>query len=310
MPGKAMINITVVTCNRLSLTKICLESLYAMTREEHVVTVVDNGSTDGTRPFLEDFVRDKPHMRIIALRRNMGVAVAANVGWAAVDADFYLKLDNDIRILRPDWLEALLRILRDPTDRGPEAGIVGHRVIPWHGGTVLPLRNNTSILSSFGCNGACVLIPRRTHERLGFWNEDYGKYGFEDLEYGNRVLLLDQLIGYHPEDGFVRHLGYADDGVIDAAYERFKKSCHESQTTGQKLYLVNKFLFESGVRPLYVQRRYLPAEGSDGTRFTLNPEYVPITRLQNEILGKIEYSVDGDKIALDLKYLLGLSDAE
>lgn len=309
MSGKTMINITVVTCNRLSLTKRCLESLYALTREEHVVTVVDNASADGTRSFVEDFVRDKPHMRLIALRRNMGVAVAANVGWASVDADFYLKLDNDIQILRPDWLQALLRILRDPPGRKSEVGIVGHRVIPWHSGTVLPLRNSACMLSSFGCNGACVLIPRQTHKQLGFWNEDYGKYGFEDLEYGNRVLLLGQLIGYHPEDGFVRHLGYADESVIDQAYERFKKSCHESPTTGQKLYLINKFLFESGVRPLYVQRRYLPA-GADGTRFLVNPAYAAITRLQNELLGKIDYSVDADRIALDLKKLLGHSGAQ
>jgi len=153
-----------------------------------------------------------------------------------------------------------------------------------------------------------VLVPRSTHERFGFWNEDYGKYGFEDLEYSDRVRLKGGRVGYLPEEGLVRHLGFAGGAVI-AAYEREKKSAAKSAKQGEALYVLNKFLFANGIRDVRVDRRYLPRPGTAGEdksiRFALNERYLPITRLQRAYVGKISYRGLPEGIELDLSALQG-----
>ena len=89
-------HIGVVTWNRLELTRLCLSSLLQLTPPGYSLTVVDNGSTDGTQEYLLSLASAHPHVRLHLLRRNMGVAVASNLAWDDADeADYYVKLDNE-----------------------------------------------------------------------------------------------------------------------------------------------------------------------------------------------------------------------
>jgi len=87
------INISIVTYNRLSLTRLCLESLFSKTHGNYTVHIVDNNSTDGTAAYLKDIAAKQDRAKVIFLGRNYGPAVAANYAWAALDADYYVKLD-------------------------------------------------------------------------------------------------------------------------------------------------------------------------------------------------------------------------
>lgn len=289
------VNITVVTHQRLALTRLCLESLLPTLVGKAVrVTVVDNGSSDGSREYLAALAGNWPQMVVHLLPRNMGVAVAANYGWADCDADYYLKLDNDIEILKADWLDTLLAI----ADANPDLGQVGYCCCSWHEAETVTLHSGQRFHSGEACNGACVLIPRRVHEELGFWNEDYGLYGYEDLDYSHRALLRGYRIGYVDDDAAVAHRGLERD--VDERREETKKRSLDSLIAGEKLYLLNAFLFEEKIRDLYVPRKYLPGGSKGGIRFFMDPAYKPILRLQQTLLDKVTYTVDGDRISLDL----------
>jgi hypothetical protein len=278
-------NITVVTHNRCDLTVRTLDSLLARTQGKFVVNVVDNGSGDGTREYLRSLARaDK--VRIHLLRRNMGVAVAANLGWAAVRAPYYVKLDNDVEILDGTWLERLLGTMR----RNPEIGMAGYRLCDWpHRREAVALPAGERFIACGTCNGGCAAIPETVHEQLGFWVEDYGKYGFEDQDYSDRVIGLGLLAGYVDEaDGILNHAGF-EPGTMDPSRETEKKQSTESLVHGKQMYVLNRFLFENGLRPLYAQRRYLSVASGDTVRFAPNPAYVPITKIQREYVGKIRY---------------------
>lgn len=289
------VNITVVTHGRLPLTRVCLESLLPTVRGKDVrVTVVDNASKDGSREYLQDIAARHEAVRLHRFERNMGVAVAANYGWADADADYFMKLDNDIEILRPDWLEKLLAVM----DANPCLGLAGYCHCAWHERTPVRLPSGHEFLESPGCNGACILIPRHIHAEFGFWNEDYGLYGYEDLDYNVRVLHRGYRIGYVDDDAATRHLGAVRAG--DDGREAAKKRSIASVIGGEKLYLLNKFLFEEGVRDMNVPRKYLPETREGRPRFHLNGAYKPILRLQQELLAKVGYTVDGDRVSLDL----------
>ena len=289
-------HIGIVTWNRLDLTRLCLTSLLAQTPPGYTLTVVDNGSTDGTPRYLTELAEAHPHMRPRLLKRNMGVAVASNLAWDDADtADYFIKLDNDVEIRDPHWLERLTGMLAADL----RLGMAGYRLCPWHEGAPLLLADNTHALSVACCNGACACIPRAVHEKLGFWNEGYGRYGYEDLEYSWRARQTGYLLAYAPHEDAVRHLG-AEPERLDIDMENSKLSSRTAALSGTRAYLMYLLLFEKGIIPLKVGRKYLPVEGPDGLSFSLNPEHKALQRLLSRMIQTVEVSQTGDISCLNL----------
>lgn len=90
-----------ITYNRLELTKKTIDSFYQKTGVDYHV-FVDNGSTDGTREFLQDYNH-------IAFEENQGIAYAFATACKSIpEADYVLKLDNDIETVTPGIIETML----------------------------------------------------------------------------------------------------------------------------------------------------------------------------------------------------------
>ncbi|WP_411330035.1 glycosyltransferase family 2 protein [Desulfovibrio desulfuricans] len=290
-------HIGVVCWNRLELTRLCLTSLLQKTPPGYGLTVVDNGSTDGTKEFLQSLASAHPHMRLHLLRRNMGVAVASNLAWDdAANADFYVKLDNDVEVLDPQWLNRLMRMLTD----NPRLGMVGYKLCAKHEGTPLTLADGSPSLEVICCNGACACIPHAVHELLGFWNEGFGRYGYEDLEYSWRARRAGYTLAYAPQQDALRHHG-TEPEFIDPEQERGKLSSHTSDISGTKAYLLYLLLYEQGVIPLKMGRKYLPSQDPEGLTFSLNPAHKALQRLMVRLINSVDTSQQGDLSQLDLR---------
>lgn len=293
------LTITIVTRDRLPLTKTCLASLMpTIAGKDVTVCIVDNGSTDGSVEYLRSFVRDYPQIRLILLPRNMGVSVGANLGWASFPAEYYMKLDNDIEIREPGWLDRLLDFSRANND----TAMVGYRYFERHEMHPVRLAGDETFWASVCCNGGVALVPRRISAVCGYWCEDYGVYGHTDVDYSNRAKLGGFHVGYLANDNTIAHLGYERD--IDVKLEALKFAVRTREETGRKLYLLNKFLYEEGVRGIYVDRRFLPDFSGDTVRFSVNPAYVGIIKLQTYLLERVSYALEGgDVVSLNLSEL-------
>ena len=290
-------HIGVVCWNRLELTRLCLTSLLQRTPPGYGLTVVDNGSTDGTKEFLQSLASAHPHMRLHLLRRNMGVAVASNLAWDDdANADFYVKLDNDVEVLDPQWLNRLMRMLTD----NPRLGMVGYKLCAKHEGTPLTLADGSPSLEVICCNGACACIPHAVHEQLGFWNEGFGRYGYEDLDFSWRARRAGYTLAYAPQQDALRHHG-TEPEFIDPEQERGKLSSHTSDISGTKAYLLYLLLYEQGVIPLKMGRKYLPSQDPEGLTFSLNPAHKALQRLMVRLINSVDTSQQGDLSQLDLR---------
>ncbi len=290
-------HIGVVTWNRLALTRLCLESLLAKTPPGYGLTVVDNASNDGTREYLYTLAQSHPHMRIRFLERNMGVAVASNLSWDdAADADYFVKLDNDVEILDPYWLNRLTDVMTS----NPTIGPAGYQLCPWHKGHPLILANGNTVLAVPCCNGACCCIPAALHEKLGFWNEGYGRYGYEDLEYSWRALRAGYTPIYAIAPDAVRHHG-AEPARLDLKQESIKKTSRTASLSGTKAYLLYLLLFDKGILPLKMERKYLPVEGLKGVSFAFNPAHKAVQRLLLNLVNTVDITSEGELSRLDLR---------
>jgi glycosyltransferase involved in cell wall biosynthesis len=91
-----------ITYNRLELTKKTVDSFQNKTTVDYHL-FIDNGSTDGTIEWLEDYNH-------ILLEKNYGIAYAFREAVRTLEGfDFVLKLDNDIETVTEDIISKMLK---------------------------------------------------------------------------------------------------------------------------------------------------------------------------------------------------------
>ncbi len=115
MPGpgnEGLISVVVVNWNGMAYIGECLDSIEAQTYPQVERLVVDNGSTDGSVPWLRSRCGDS--WRLIELSSNRGFAGGVNAGILASHGEFIALLNNDA-VADRDWLAELAACMAEPS---------------------------------------------------------------------------------------------------------------------------------------------------------------------------------------------------
>jgi len=118
------IDLVTTTYYRKKLTEKCLEHLWRRTKTPYRLTVVDNGSKDGTVKFLTDKYGGEID-NLILLDRNYGLEYARNTALRHIHSEYCVFFDNDLLVpdLEPDWLSRQLELMK----KYPEYGCIALR---------------------------------------------------------------------------------------------------------------------------------------------------------------------------------------
>lgn len=269
-----IINITIPTFNRLELTKKCIFSLKKYTNIPHVVTVVDNNSTDGTQDFLVNLKENGMIDYLYLLDQNMGVSCASNFGFDTNPTPLYMKLDNDMEVTQNKWLLDILELWAN----NPEVAILG----PSLGRSKdsyneYTLKSGTKVFTTTAnLAGAATIISRDVFNRLGYWNEDYGLYGEEDADYSHRAKLANYLLICFESGGKLVHHG-TEQNTLDE-YKEFKTLQRNKNLTPTKVanrFATYSYLYDQKILSLRCERRYIPiAAGDYKVTFIVNNDFI------------------------------------
>ena len=104
MEADPFVDIVIPTWNGRELLEPCLKSIVGQSYKRFQITVVDNGSTDGTVSFLQE---EFPDVQVVSFPVNTGFSVAVNAGIQAGTHPLIFLLNNDTE-LAPDCLEQLV----------------------------------------------------------------------------------------------------------------------------------------------------------------------------------------------------------
>jgi GT2 family glycosyltransferase len=221
MPGERELPpmyVIVVNYNGWRDTIECLESVLASDAPRIEVLICENGSTDGSLERLVEWEKKArsthgEKVRIIDCRANLGFAGANNVGLRYVltrESDAHVLLLNNDAVVSP----TAIREMQMLAESSETIGAVGCTILQYHapelietlGGATLSRITGMSALiangarmngsldpsrfrrssSAYFTSGCCMLIPRRTLDRVGLMDERYFLYG-EDADWGLRI---------------------------------------------------------------------------------------------------------------------------
>lgn len=223
----------------------CLESLFTLTtHKSYEVIVVDTGSTEPETFALYASYDNNSQFRVIYDQQKFNFSRVCNVGAKSAIGDILLFLNNDTKVLVPDWLQLMLQWFELPMVGAVGAKLLYPNGTIQHAGVIVGVNNLAdnflphmpeNCMTIFGSDswyrnflavtGACLMIPRKLFWKVNGFDEKY-LLNFSDVQlcldlvsHGYQVVYTPQVRLVHHESLTHRHNIPPQD--TDLAYQRF-----------------------------------------------------------------------------------------
>jgi len=212
-PIREKTSIIIPVLNQLRYTKMCLENIFRYTNGDFEIIVVNNGSKDGTKEYLEQ----NQKTRSIHNQENLGFARAINQGISMATGEYIVVLNNDC-LVSEEWLERMIWVAQEEkigvvgvmsnfvgSSQLIEADIKKLEAIPQFAQKVC-LEKHHCFFYVKRVAGLCMLIKKEVIDKIGGFDPRFGIGSFEDDDFCLRALLS----GYKnaiAQDVFVYHFG-------------------------------------------------------------------------------------------------------
>ncbi|MBZ5498517.1 MAG: glycosyltransferase family 2 protein [Acidobacteriia bacterium] len=208
---KGLVSVIVVNWNGLAYLGECLDSIEGQSYLATELLVIDNGSTDGSRPWLQARCGEK--WRLIELASNLGFAGGVNAGIRASQGEFVALLNNDA-VADSNWLANLAACMENPEVGMAASKIlfyeqrqiidkVGHLLYPdglnrGRGAGDVDRGQHDRSDDVFFPDGCAALYRRSMLEDIGMFDEQFFAYG-DDADLGLRARWRGWICRYAPE---------------------------------------------------------------------------------------------------------------
>ncbi len=220
--------VSVIVPNRDSpaLVRTCVAGLLTGTDYPRLdVVIVDNGTTDPETLALYASLGGDPRVRVLERPGPFNFSGLTNAGVAASGGELLLLLNNDIEMIAPGWLSAMVdeavrpgvgavgtRLLY-PDGRIQHAGVVvglgGEAGHPYRGrpaGTPDRMGRPAVPHEVSAVTGACLLVSRAAYDAVGGLDEARFPVSFNDIDlclklrrHGLRNIQVPHAVLYHHE---------------------------------------------------------------------------------------------------------------
>ena len=169
--------ITFACLNQIEYTKQCVDSLIASGIDLSRVCVVDNGSTDGTREYLQTI----PFGAVILNKQNLGCGVAWNQGALALQAEWTVVMNNDV-ICPAGWLENLIAAAQEHhLQIASPALLEGALDYDFANFSAEAMTKMRHALRPGEAHGVCMLIHASVWQKSGYFYSVPRLLGHEDV---------------------------------------------------------------------------------------------------------------------------------
>ena len=186
---RPLVSIIIPTRDKQPLLETTLESIWSRTGyDRYEIIVVDNESRD--RDAVRYLASLSPRCQVHRWSRPFNYSAINNFGVRHSHGEQLLFLNNDVEVIQPDWITAMLEHAQRP-----DVGAVGARLLygdgriqhagvvvginrvaanafrSWPGETTGNLRLADLTRNCSAVTGACMMVPRRIFDEVGGFDE-------------------------------------------------------------------------------------------------------------------------------------------
>jgi O-antigen biosynthesis protein len=220
------ITAVIPTGGKLHLLRPCLDDLLERTDYPNLeILLVDNSSENAVAELVAELTPHHPNVRrIVDDRKPFNFPGLINNAVAQVTTPYVLMLNDDITVIDPGWLRAMMEHAQRP-----EVGVVGAKLLYpddtiQHAGVVLgPFGGSVHVFKRLpgadpgyfdlpdavrNCSAvtfACALIDRALFERLGGMDAEHFPVAFNDVDFCLRAREAGYEVIYTPHATLYHH---------------------------------------------------------------------------------------------------------
>lgn len=173
--------VVVGTYNRINYLKKCLDSLLRLDFSEYEIIIVNDGSADGTKEFLDSLHNDR--IKVFHHEHNRGASIARNTGIEHAQGNIIVFTDDDC-VVDKNWLKELLYGFTDESI-GLVIGQIFYINKHYHGYFPERLVSNKDAKWPMTAN---VAYRKKVFEVCGGFDERFFYYNNEDSEMAIRAV--------------------------------------------------------------------------------------------------------------------------
>ncbi|MBO8130497.1 MAG: glycosyltransferase [Candidatus Marinimicrobia bacterium] len=211
------VSVITLTFNGIEYTKMFFKYLLKNTSGSYEVIVVDNGSSDGTREYLDYLSNNYSHVKVILNNTNVGFSKGANQGLSFANGKYLMVINNDV-LVPPEWLEKMIK----PFEIDESIGLVGP-LTNWISGLQMVENvqyENPEDFEEYAMRisearkykytprrriaGFAMMINRRLYDAIGGFDENFVGGNYEDDDYclraskaGFKIVVAENVFMHH-----------------------------------------------------------------------------------------------------------------
>lgn len=219
------VSVVVATRDRVELLRTCVQGVLEQTAYPDLELIIaDNDSRDPeTLLFMQESERD-PRVRVVRWPHPFNYSAINNFAAGFATGEYLCLLNNDIEVIEPAWLDALVREAVQPG-----VGAVGARLLYpdlsiQHAGVVIGMGNAAGhahrglpdgepgyfaqaliARGATAVTGACLLVSKRHFRAVGGLDEDGLAVAYNDIDLCLKLRELDLSNIYTPAATLIHH---------------------------------------------------------------------------------------------------------
>lgn len=219
------ISVIIATRDRVELLRTCVEGVLRDTDyQELEVIIADNDSVEPETLTYLDKVAADPRARVVRWPHPFNYSAINNFAAKHASGEYICLLNNDIEVLDPHWLSAMVR-----EASRPRVGAVGARLLYpdrsiQHAGVAIGIGNAAGhahrglaenepgyfaqvhiTRGASAVTGACLLVAKRYFDEVGGLDEEYLAIAYNDVDLCLKLQELGLTNIYTPEATLMHH---------------------------------------------------------------------------------------------------------
>ncbi len=215
--GQPLVSVIIPNKDEKETLQICLESLKKNTdyKNFEIIIVENNSTTDEIFQYYKELAKD-PQIHLLRWKKEFNYSAINNFGAAHAQGEYLLFLNNDIKVITPEWMNEMLGVCQRP-----EVGAVGVKLIYpdntiQHAGCVIGmggiaghmfvdmpsertgyLHKASLIQDMSAVTAACMMMKKEAFDKAGGFTQELA-VAFNDVDLCLKVRKEGYLVVYDP----------------------------------------------------------------------------------------------------------------